>query len=376
MDYNVLEAALWRFEYIYKEFDGKVVIGTSGGKDSAVILGLAKTVARKLGMLPVKAMWLDQEAEWNFTVDYFNNLKKDPEVEFYWYQIPLVIFNATSHDSENNWLNCWAEDEEWIRPKDPDAITENTFGTKRFAPLFEPILKSIFPDGGCYIAGMRAEESPRRTLSLTMSLTYKWITYGRKYEEPWYVFYPIYDWRWSDVWKYILDNDIPYNKLYDLLFQYGIPVKNMRVSNLHHETAVHSLLHAQEMDSGLWNQLTTRLDGVNTVKHLKGSSMKPPKVLPEAFTDWKEYRDYLTEHLVLNEDYKKIFKAKWERMDEKYEGMYYIEDMYKAQISAILLNDWEMTKISNWETIPEVGAYRQWKWQGKIPKRQNKYING
>jgi predicted phosphoadenosine phosphosulfate sulfurtransferase len=59
---TVYEMALERIEYIFDEFEN-VSVNFSGGKDSTVTLNLALTVAEKKGRLPLKVMFIDQEAE-------------------------------------------------------------------------------------------------------------------------------------------------------------------------------------------------------------------------------------------------------------------------------------------------------------------------
>ena len=119
-------------------------------------------------------------------------------------------------------------------------------------------------------------------MSLTSSLTYKDITWGKKLNESkgHYTFYPIYDWSYSDVWKYIFDNNIVYNRIYDALFTHGVSVSDMRISNLHHETAIQNLLLIQEIEPNTWNRIAERIDGTNAIKHLKSDAFKCPADLP------------------------------------------------------------------------------------------------
>ena len=62
---NVYEAALERFRYIFREFYGKrpITISVSGGKDSTVILHLAKEVMDEMGIDKIPVLFFDQEAE-------------------------------------------------------------------------------------------------------------------------------------------------------------------------------------------------------------------------------------------------------------------------------------------------------------------------
>jgi predicted phosphoadenosine phosphosulfate sulfurtransferase len=136
--------------------------------------------------------FIDQEAEWDATIDYVRTVMYDPRVEPLWLQVPIRLFNATS--AEDSWLHCWGEGEEWMRERDPIAFTDNVFGTDRFKELFSASLRYFTGGKACSITGVRAQESPARRSGLTSFPTYKWATWGKK--EPYkdlYSFHPIYD---------------------------------------------------------------------------------------------------------------------------------------------------------------------------------------
>ena len=355
---NVFEAAKDRIRFLYDDFE-EIVVGFSGGKDSTVVLNLAIMIAKEKNKLPVKVMFLDQEAEWETNIDYIREVMKRPEVEPLWYQIPIRLQNATSHSSD--WLWCWKEGDTWMRPKEPYAITENVYGTDRFHEMFGAILKHDFKGKKvAYIAGVRTEEAPKRFISLTSNATYKWITWGKKFSTTQFTFYPIYDWSYTDVWKSIYQNKWDYCKIYDYMFRYGVEAKDMRVSNLHHETAIHALYFLQEIEPDNWNKLTARLNGIDTTAKLEKSDSFSVKDLPFMFNDWKDYRDYLLENLVQVPEHKKSYAKKFNEMDKQYLAIARKDEMYKVQIRSILANDFEFTKIVNWERSPDVYNFRKW----------------
>ena len=244
---NVYEAALDRIRWLFDEFDN-IIVNVSGGKDSTVLYELALIVAREKDRLPLKVLWLDQEAEWQGTVDTVERIMTNPEVDPLWFQIPFRLFNATS--ATDKWLDCWdpAKEAEWMRPHHPLARTENPYGTDRFVDLFDEFIQAEFPgQPACNLAGVRASESPSRSVGLTNTATWKWATWGRqsrKYkQQP--TMYPLYDWADSDIWKAIHDNGWHYNPVYDAMYAHGLSPRLMRVSNVHHETAVQSLFYLQ-----------------------------------------------------------------------------------------------------------------------------------
>lgn len=365
---SVFDEALNRIRRLFDEFPN-IVVGVSGGKDSTVVFQLSLMVAREKNRLPLKVMWLDQEIEWEATVEQIKRIMYHEDVEPIWLQVPFVLFNATS--TTEHWLHCWdeKEKEKWMRDKDPISIKENTFNEIRFARMFPAVFKTMFPDTKtCYIAGVRAEESPARKMALTQQLTYKDITWGkildRKREH--YTFYPIYDWSFLDVWKAIHDNKWDYNRIYDYQYQYGIPLHEMRVSNLHHETAVHSLFYLQEVEPHTYEKASQRIGGLDMAGKM-GREDYFVRDLPFMFKDWKEYRDFLLEKLISNEKWKAGFKKKFDVMDKKYAEIVGKDKMWKMQVQSILTNDWELIKINNWERTPEVAWFRKWKKTGQIP---------
>jgi hypothetical protein len=105
--------------------------------------------------------------------------------------------------------------------------------------------------------------------------------------------------------------------------------------------------------------------------------MKCPAELPFMFSSWREYRDYLLEKLV-QEPHRKAMKKRFLRMDVRYEGMKTRRFMYKAQITSILVNDYYMTKIDNFERRPDVMVWRKFKKTGHAEKRDrnNPFIFG
>jgi predicted phosphoadenosine phosphosulfate sulfurtransferase len=361
---NVYDAALDRMRWLFDEFPN-VIVGVSGGKDSTVVYNLALIVAREKNRLPLKCLFLDQEAEWQATIDTIRDIMENPEVEPYWFQMPLKLFNATS--TSEHWLMCWdAKDEErWMRPRESYSKHENVYGTDRFAQLFSAIIKKEFAGvKTCYVAGMRTEESPTRSMALTHNLTYKHVTWGSRLNKPeeHYTFYPIYDWSYMDVWKSIFDNNWYYNKIYDAQYNHGVPLQNMRVSNVHHETAVGTLFYMQEIEGETYQRLTQRIAGIDMAGKM-GKADYFPKQLPFMFQDWKEYRDFLLEKLINNDSWKQNFKKTFAKHDVIY-GAQMGEKLWKEHINSILTNDWELIKIGNFVNRPgNIDMKREYKRQ-------------
>lgn len=354
---NVYEEAMGRIRMLFDEFPN-VIVGFSGGKDSTVTLNLALQVAREKGRLPLKVAFLDQEAEWQATIDYVRLVAENPDIEMLWYQMPFKLFNATS--TEEQWLQCWEPGAKWIRDKEPNAITENVYGSDRFAELFTKIIGHDYPkEPAIYLAGVRCEESPSRFVGLTHKALYKWITWGKILDKKkkHYTFYPLYDWSYTDIWKAIHDNGWDYCKLYDYMYMYGVPVQGMRVSNVHHETAVHALFYLQEIERDTYNRIVQRVRGIDTAGKV-GKDDFFVHELPYMFKSWAEYRDFLVEKLIKPEQ-QDIFNKKFASMDVKYKNIADITVLHRAHVQTILTNDFHFTKLNNFERNPELNAFRK-----------------
>lgn len=371
---NVYDAALNRIRRLFGEFPN-VIVSVSGGKDSTVCLELTLIVARELNRLPLSVLWIDQEVEWQGTVDTVDKIMRRKDVKPYWFQMPMVITNnASSYESVNH---CWDVEhpEKWMREKSPISIKENTYGTEIFHNLFEKIIKKEWAGikTAC-ISGVRAEETPKRLMALTTALTYRDITWGKKLskKDEHFTFYPIYDWSYSDVWKSILDNDWNYNVVYDGMYSHGVSIMDMRISNLHHETAIQNLILVQEIEPDTWNEVQKRIDGASAIKHLQKNSFKCPKDLPYMFKSWGEYAIHLNDHLVQLEVNQEKIRSKILSIEPMFISEAFERDFFRQIINTMLSSDWTFAKVTNFMTGHHVQTLKKYM-KGEINALTFKY---
>ena len=172
---TVLEASLERVRYLFDEFED-VYVSVSGGKDSTVAFNMALQVARERGR-KLGVFFLDQEFEYEATIDIIREWMHEPDVVPYWLQAPLKMYNSNSPTEP--YTIVWDESrrDTWMREREPDSMHEHfNENIDRFHDSVEAFTvwrKSVTGKSTCCITGMRAEESFNRFRAMTSGLTYK-----------------------------------------------------------------------------------------------------------------------------------------------------------------------------------------------------------
>jgi len=329
---NVLQAVKKRICFLFDNYEN-IQLAFSGGKDSTVLFHLVNVEAIKRNRKFI-LYFQDQEAEYQGTIDFVEWAMLQPNVIPQWYQVPIFMTNAASHEQLFLW--AWGEGEEWVREKHPLAIQKLDYKyPKRFYKFNLWVAqqnRKNFEGSFVSIIGLRAEESPdRRFVMFGEDSDLFWL---RRKTEP-HKAYPIIDWSYTDVWKYLIENNLPYNKVYDKMYMLGGNLRYFRVSNLVHEKAFRCLTDLQELEPETYDKLEKRLKGVHTAAmYGKENLMYSIKELPSQFKTWKEYKDFLLSSI--HPDLKRIFEYQWSRFGDT-------DDVHanKYMVKRILLCDWE-----------------------------------
>lgn len=329
---NVLESTQERISYLFNNYEW-ISLSFSGGKDSTALFHLVNTEAKKRNRKFI-LYFQDQEAEYQGTVDFVEWAMSQQNVIPYWYQVPIFMTNAASHQQLFLW--AWGEGEKWIREKNSLAIHSIEIKyPKRFYKFnlwVNQQLRKKYGKSFVSIIGLRAEESPdRRFVMFGEDNDLFWLRRKVKPDKC----YPIIDWSYTDVWKYIIENGFKYNKIYDKMYMLGGNLRYFRVSNLVHEKAFKCLSDLQELEPETYDKLEQRLQGVHSAAiYAKENIMYSIKKLPEKFKTWKEYKDFLLNSI--HPDLKKLFQYQWSRFGNT-------DDVgaCKYMVKRILLCDWE-----------------------------------
>lgn len=340
---NVLEATKKRISYIFDEFES-IIVSISGGKDSTILAYLTLQEAVKRGR-KIGLFFLDEEVVYKATIEQVEYLMSlyPQNTNRLWLQIPFNLTNSTSFSDSQ--MNCRdiKDKPKWMHKRSEKNILTKTWShetkiadkTKGFGFYdvlynFEMSFKNT-----AFLVGLRADESLNRYRTMVKNPGYKDIYWSTKRDgEGDYTFYPIYDWGFHDVWKFIGENNIRYHKFYDFAYLKGKHVNEIRVSSLTHEKSFKSIQDLPEFEFDTYEKLLKRIKGISFAQETaKDKKMFKVQKLPKNYKTWKEYRDFLLMTYPIKE-HQEIFKRRFSKhLDNEY--------VYKQQCKQLVLGDYE-----------------------------------
>ena len=318
---NVYDAAMDRIAGIFKDFDN-VLVAFSCGKDSGVLLNLAYRYAKENNLLHKLAFYYeDYEAGYKYTHEYAERTFNELQVERkYWLCLPISAACAVSM-YEPRWIP-WDEDKKdiWVRkmPTLDCVINEHNCpyqfikGTKGFdlRIQFSEWFGKTYGNTAVLI-GLRADESLTRHGIFTSQhrkFMHKGLRYSKIIDKNTCNFYPIYDWKASDIWTANAKFGFDYNKIYDLYYQSGLTIDQMRVASPFHQCGQESLSLYRVIDPDSWGKMVGRVNGCNFGSIYGGTSAMAWKKIskPDHFT-WKQYAEFLLSTLPDNSKKKFLY---------------------------------------------------------------------
>lgn len=367
LEKNVLDAAFERLEIIFNNFDN-VYFSVSAGKDSSVMVQLANIVAKRLNK-KFDVLYIDLEGQYQSTINHLYELKKLSQIrDFYHIALPLALRNAISV-LQPKWI-CWEEESKdlWIRdmPKDSINIHNCPFEWFRKGEEFEEFIfqfASWYQEkyGGLVACGIgiRTDESLNRFRTLTFQnhketfKNYNWTTkvkYSTQILDV-YNFYPIYDFRVEDIWGAVSKFDLTYNKIYDLMYKNGVPLKEQRVCQPYGDDQRKGLDQFKALEYETWAKVLNRVNGVNFGNiYCRTSALGDLKTSKPSFMTWQEYTVFLLESIgIYNRDLMMNYYRKIKKFMIWHRKKYHIDfDQIPDECSRQLENK---KKVISWRRI-------------------------
>lgn len=328
IDQNVLDAAIERIEIAFRDFDN-VLVAFSCGKDSGVLLNLAYEFAKANNLLHKFAFYYeDYEAGYRYTHEYADRAFATLEgVKRYWLCLPISAACSVSMH-QTRWIP-WddAQKDIWVRPMPVYPYVVNVQncpyefikGTKGFDARIQ--FSSWFGKQHgrtAVLVGLRADESLTRLSIITSqhrSLMHNDLRYTKVVDEYTCNFYPLYDWKTEDIWICNARFGFDYNKIYDLYYQAGLTIDQMRIASPFHQCGQDNLKLFRVIDPNSWGKMVGRVNGVNFTGIYGGTTaMGWGKIKkPDHFT-WKQYAEFLIS--TLPDESKKKLLSNLERLNK------------------------------------------------------------
>jgi len=303
MSENVHTAALKRLDTVFTNFK-KVYVSFSGGKDSSILLHLALAKAKEHGRLPLDVLFIDLEGQYKCTIDHVIEMISHEEIRAHWVCLPLHLRNAVSQINPY-WL-CWdsAKKDMWIRdmPDHPAVISDPAFFPFfRQGMEFEEFIVDYaewFADGepAACLVGIRTEESLNRyrTIKSMRKARFEEYNWSTQFTDHVYNFYPIYDWRTRDIWIANGKFNYAYNRLYDLMYMAGVPMRLMRICQPYGDNQRKGLYLFKILEPETWARVVARVEGANFGnRYSSNPALGNRKVLLPPGHTYKSYAKFL-----------------------------------------------------------------------------------
>ncbi|MFR9302484.1 MAG: DUF3440 domain-containing protein [Fenollaria massiliensis] len=311
---NVYTEFQKRIKFVFEDFEN-VLVAFSGGKDSGVLLNLTYEYAKKNNLLHKLHMYhLDYEAQYQATTEYVEDcfLNQYPEIKKYWLCLPIAAQCAVSM-KQDHWVP-WDEDlkDIWVRemPENQYVINEKNLQFDFKKGMWDYDAQTAFCDWfskvngkTAVLVGIRSDESLQRLSAITSKNKvnqYKGLSWCTKNngDENNVNCYPLYDWNVEDIWIANGKFNFTYNKLYDLYYQAGLSIHQMRVASPFNDCAIDTLKVYKVVDPQTWGKMIGRVNGVNFAGIYGGTTAMGWKSikLPKGHT-WKSYMYFLLDTL-------------------------------------------------------------------------------
>ena len=150
------------------------------------------------------------------------------------------------------------------------------------------------------MVGIRADESYNRFLTIASQRKRRfaddkpWTTVAPG-NHAWYV-YPIYDWKTADIWTWFAKTQQPYNPLYDLMYQAGVPLRYMRICEPFGPEQRQGLWLYHVLEPERWADMCQRVSGVHSGGVYAGQDNQfygHRKLEKPANHSWRSYAHFL-----------------------------------------------------------------------------------
>lgn len=252
---SVLDAAKVRIKNLF-DSGCKVYLSFSCGKDSLCMASLTydMIVAGNIDRKQLTVIFVDEEGLYKSMVDAalrWRKLFMSIGVPFIWLCLPLKQVSVLDRlSSSESWIT-WepGKEDEWIRDIPPFAVKTHPVLHYPGEMNYQTFCRRAFSDG-MQMIGLRVSESLTRRQTIA--------AYDMTKITPGGAFYPIYDWKDQDVWRYIQERGLEFPEIYIRLYQAGVRRDRLRLCAFFGDCGTQGLRWIAETDNALWERIEKR----------------------------------------------------------------------------------------------------------------------
>jgi predicted phosphoadenosine phosphosulfate sulfurtransferase len=253
---TVLEAARRRIINAFSN-GKKVYVSFSGGKDSLCMMDIILKLAAE-GKIDPKIMiaeFIDEEAMYDCIIRKVYEWRKKillAGAKFNWFCLEVRHYSYFNLLEQDEYFICWDSEKKdsWVRQPPPFAIFKHPVCKAR-EDRYQQFLERHNADGIC-VTGVRMAESLQRLKFMTYSFSANsGLARGN-------MVWPMYDWKDVDIWRYLYENKIDIPEVYLYMYQAGIRINQLRVSQFFSIDTAKSLVKMTEYYPDLMDRIIRR----------------------------------------------------------------------------------------------------------------------
>lgn len=252
---SVLDAAKARIRNVFSN-GCKIYLSFSSGKDSLVLSSLTydMIISGEISGKQLTVIFIDEEGLYKSMVEAALRWRKkflSVGAEFLWFCLPFKQVSVIDRLSASESWITWEPGKEdvWMREPPPFAIMYSPVLEYPGQMNYQTFCKAAFTDG-IQMIGLRTAESLTRLESIARM--------DMQHIKPGGAFYPIYDWKDSDVWMYIKERNLEFPEIYMRLYEAGVSKRALRLCCFFGDMSTQGLRWVAETDHELWERIQRR----------------------------------------------------------------------------------------------------------------------
>ena len=252
---NVLDAAKIRIKNVFAN-GCKVYLSFSSGKDSLVLSSITYDLilAGAIDAKQLTVIFIDEEGIYPSMEEAAYRWRQrflSVGAKFIWFCLPFKQVSVIDHLSASESWITWEPGKEdvWIRQPPPFAVMQSPIMEYPGEMNYQTFCKAAFIDG-IQMIGLRTVESLTRLRAVSI-LDMTRIKPGG-------AFYPIYDWKDTDVWLYIKERNLEFPEIYMRLYEAGVNRRNLRLCAFFGDNGTQGLRWIAETAPDLWARIEKR----------------------------------------------------------------------------------------------------------------------